>query len=156
MLSPGPGVAAVLVAGAGAQLVVGDAPVASTVFWLRALHWAVSVASLLYPLIFDGASDGAFLLAWAGVLASWAACDNACVLSLAEARAGPPADPSMFELPTPWPAFAVLALVAARFAWTRGLACADAVSLLAALGTYIAVHAMVAAAGERRRRRGVT
>ena len=131
--------ALVLGLGAAAQAAMDPSSPAS-LFALRALHWAVTIVSLAYPILFPAAYDVAFVTLWVVVFATWAACDNACVLSLVEAR-HPSAndDPAMRLLPVPWPAFAVLLLVvAARTPSVRW--CPEKTALLGALAAYIGVH----------------
>lgn len=119
-----------------------EPPFTTALFWLRALHWAVTTLAMLFPLVFSPALDPWFLAAWVAVMATWAACDNTCVLSHLEAARMAEPDPGMFDLPTPWPAFFVMLLVALRHA--AGLAsCADGVALVAGFGTYVTIHVLL-------------
>ena len=121
-----------------------DPPPSAELLGLRTLHWCVTVVAIGYPLIFSADLDLAFLTAWVGVLATWAASDNACVLSLVEAdRTAGGGDASMRELPLPWPAFAVLLFVAVRYVVGSALPCEERVLLVGAFATYVGAHAMI-------------
>jgi hypothetical protein len=138
-LRPLAGVAALIAVGTIAQAIENPAGPAS-LFALRAMHWSLTAAALGYPLVFAGRYDLVFVGLWVAVLATWAVCDNACVLSLVELAHPAATDAAeMRLLPWPWPAFVVLLLVVAlRTPAVRR--CPDKIMLFGALATYVAVH----------------
>lgn len=144
-----------LALGTGALVIVAcihKDTVDTALFWIRVLHWSITLVGIGYPFVCGPAQDLWFISVWVAVMVSWAAFDNVCVVSLMESRNMDSdmvsRDPTMFQLPMPWPAFLALYIVVLRY--SANLDCTDSVIMRTVFATYIVVHYMIYRSQQKR------